>query len=372
MKKVLSLLIILGLMVPGPQSLRCSNRLVRWAKNNKALTTISGMVLGVVALYEAAHVFYAKFSPASRGPEFYDLASDKATSLKPASLEKPVLLFAHGFGANKRHGFSYMQPYPEGADPVIPMNEYHLGVFNFQEVCTDDGHAASMWLPNASLAQKGDIKELRRAIDAIPHDKKIVGFGVSRGASTWLTFLGSHPQYAKRMEALILEAPFADVNEIVDDVIQRVGLPDNSVASTVRQTGKSVILRNHSSSGIKPIDVAKNIPPTLPILLIHSMQDRLIPFTHSMRLYLELKKAGHNDAYLLPLRFGGNHAQTFFSPQGIAPKMYVRAFLQKYGLPTEKGWSDANAGGNTILDSLRPSAEEVRMHLERAQQMNKN
>ncbi len=398
MKKALTLLLFLGLVAFGPRMLMCvgseaervsdsiedeienkkptDNRFVRWMKDHKALTAFTGIALGAAALYEAAHIWFANCTQASRGPEFYDdiklVRVGKELEIqkkrrKPGSLDKPVLLFTHGFGANKLHGFSYMLPYPT---PVIPVNEYHLGVFNFPEVCRDDDHKPSMWLPNAALAQGGDIKELKKAVDAIPRGQKIVGFGVSRGAATWLTFLGSNPEYADRLSALILEAPFADATELIDGVMdgtmQALGLPDNRVVSTMRGVGESVALRNYSRSGIKPIDVAKHIPTTLPIFIMHSKEDEVIPYTHSLRVYSDLKEVGHNDVYLLQLDCGGLHCQTFFeSSQRQEARLWVRAFLEKHGLPTENTRAGTATRDVSFLEELQPSIEEVREQLAR-------
>ena len=254
-------------------------------------------------------------------PEFYEFqggANSKVhTAVEIPSTKQPVLLFAHGIGGDKNQVFDYLGT---RFAPVFPREAYTIGTFNFREVTGTDG---SIRLRDAYMAQDGDIKELKKAVDAVPDGVKIVGVGVSRGASTWLTFLGTYPDYGHRVAALVLESPFADF----DDVLGKF------LGATARGIGQAIIFRNYSRFGIKPIKVAKKVPKNIPMLFIHSLQDTLIPYIHSLQLYATLREDGHEDVYLLPLEFGDRHAGLFFRGQGGVARKYLRTFFERYDLP---------------------------------------
>ena len=108
-------------------------------------------------------------------------------------------------------------------------------------------------------------------------------------------------------------------------------------------------------NGPFPIDLVDQIDKNLPILMVHSRSDQVIPTNSSRKLYVKLLQSGHNNIYLLELA-RGDHGKLM---QGMEAEIYqncVHAFLQKYNLPHCDEFAQR---GRSLLATCQPSIQEV-------------
>jgi hypothetical protein len=209
------------------------------------------------------------------------------------------LLFSHGLLCSEHCSGAatssiplpcYSFNYPDGDKNPIPSS---LGQENEMEALSDALiHAKN----NFSIA------------NSLPHEKvKIIGFGVSRGASNWITTLSIlSNDHLSAIDALILESPFDSMLALSRDLMSMsIVLSYLPGGQQLSQKIIKKIAKNHNFLGISPLVAVKKITrKDIPILIICSKTDALIPWQRSARLYLELVKAGHSNVHLLMLNKG--------------------------------------------------------------------
>jgi hypothetical protein len=161
--------------------------------------------------------------------------------------------------------------------------------------------------------------------------KQSVLVGVSRGASTSVNFMGMYNP--TQVAALVLESPFDCVESIITHLLH------NSKCSWIPGFKKhglrmmQFIFCKYKPNGIRPIDSVSQIKADLPILLICSPEDTLVPIWSSINLYHALKESGHENTYLLILP-EGKHAQLINNKKsGTLYQCVTHAFYKKFGLP---------------------------------------
>jgi len=157
---------------------------------------------------------------------------------------------------------------------------------------------------------------------------EIVIFGLSRGASAALNLMALYnpPQ----VKALVLESPFDTVGSIIDNKRKQLHLEWLS-----HDTGEYImekIFRHYNRNGIRPIDMVSDIRKELPILIICSKEDPLVPWYSSIQLYKKLKESGHLSVHLF-LADHGKHSRILCDQDGNTYQAVVHAFYEKYGLP---------------------------------------
>lgn len=187
-----------------------------------------------------------------------------------------------------------------------------------------------------SLAQKKDIKALTQHYET--SDDSAVLFGVSRGASTALAFLGQ--EKPKNVKAVILESPFDKANSI------RLFKGKIKAKPWLLKT----VFWHYNASKPDPIDYTDTIDKTIPILLICSKQDTLIPAKSTTNIYEKLLEVGHKNVHLLVTKHGG-HANIINGKDGLKYKQIVHAFYKKYNLPYMKRYAQAGKAFCAILEN---------------------
>lgn len=296
---------------------------------------------------------------------------------KPTVIKTPVL-FAHGFGGTKTRRLLYTKGYEKflslfynpaafahtSTNYLFDRNLHNVTSFNFKDVHVDMGVYGCVPNPlNSPIAQQDDINKLYAHLEKIT-DQPIIGFGVSRGAATWLTTLGSK-LITKNIAAVILESPFSTTKNTY--IYSLIGYWLEYVQTIIptfdrAQTNDQVfgnIFPGHSLTGMQPIDVVGTIDKKLPILLVHSHQDTIIPINQSRDLYIRLKETDHEHVYFLELE-QGDHAGLIWGPQGDLFRDVVHAFYKKYNLPCNDEFAS-----KVNLDSYQPSITEVKDRITR-------
>lgn len=118
---------------------------------------------------------------------------------------------------------------------------------------------------------------LNAVLQKIPKDEKLIVMGHSFGAS--LSIYGvAHSHYKNRIAALISVSAFADYHEITQEVLSRSWL------TWALQWPLSFTIDN----SYRPLDSVALISP-IPLLIMHSQQDEIVPLHHAMDLYAAAK-----------------------------------------------------------------------------------
>lgn len=246
----------------------------------------------------------------------------------------PVGLFAHGFW-----------DFADQAGIYKDMFAVPLKTFSFP-----DAQDRRIHLSRVNMAQKDDMNALWNAYENLINEGDSVFFvGLSRGASTIITLMSTKD--LDKVKAVILESPFSCLECVVESLVRRrlhLGWVP-WLTATVNYL-VPYVFRQYDKNGIKPIDVIQNLPKELPILIVCSKQDTLVPASSSIDLYELLRETGHDHAYLLVLD-DGEHSKLVFGSDVQRYKDVLNAFCKRYGLPYDKSAADR---GMEELDRSQP------------------
>jgi predicted esterase len=135
--------------------------------------------------------------------------------------------------------------------------------------------------------------------------KKIICMGHSNGASTLLVALCKYPELAKQIDLLVLLAPYADVSLVSARKFVPKFLRYERV---VRYGVKFVAAPNYSPSKKSPANYVKMNPlfRDLPVVMIHALDDRVIPVRNQDLLFNALKGADHEKIFKSKMSSGGH------------------------------------------------------------------
>jgi len=221
---------------------------------------------------------------------------------------------------NKKYGVSVQrsqQPTPtDASQPQATLISDH----------TVEQHAFDFTKLN--LAQEADINALFKTytdhIEKYPATD-IVLYGVSRGASTICTFMGKHqPQNVK---ALVLESPFDSIPHF---------LKHSQKTSYISGIANKLLpkVTAYNPNGESPITSIANISKDIPILLVGSYFDDVVPLQCSQSLARKFSKLGHHKVHLLVLNKSSHSGYAFDDyADKIKYETVVHAFYKHYGLP---------------------------------------
>jgi predicted esterase len=238
-------------------------------------------------------------------------------------------LFAHGLAETHKQALWYTKSFTR--HPFI-MDGF-LFTYNYPDA-TD-----YFWRVNwmyTSLGQYNEIMYLRESYEqTISHlqkmgepSKKLILFGVSRGAATVLNFVGRYKP--KQVKALILEAPFDSTRSLSNNILSYIGLHENNVLQTIGHYGVSAAFWQHRVGGEQVKDCLAGIPKELPMLLICSKKDKVVPWQSTYNLYKILRENGHSSVHIFMAQEGG-HTRIIHNGDGKNYQCVTHAFYKRYG-----------------------------------------
>lgn len=255
--------------------------------------------------------------------------------------QSTVYLFAHGLSCNEQQAYKYCalkNDYWVLKEPLV--------TFNFPDAT--HGFNCSQ----TSLAQANEIEALTQGYkQAKKKGDTVILAGMSRGAATIITFAGTRA--AKRLGALIAESPFDSIANIIDYKLKQEHV--SWIPQFITQTAPKVVFNQYDPHGIFPIDVAKQIRRDLPLLLICSLEDIIVPAHSTAQLYFQLRDSGHEHVYLVLLN-KGQHGSLLWQEDGDLYLAIVHSFYQKYGFEHD---STHITQGSLLLAQCQPSKEVV-------------
>ena len=116
-------------------------------------------------------------------------------------------------------------------------------------------------------------------------------------------------------------------------------------------------------NGIFPHKTASAIPLGMPILIVHSKKDKVVPIKCSRRLYIQLRQTGHYNVYFLELS-EGLHGKLMSGSDASTYQNVVHAFYKRYNLPHEPFFAQQ---GEPLLNACQPSIHEVKARSKRSE-----
>ena len=134
---------------------------------------------------------------------------------------------------------------------------------------------------------------IAHVVDALPANEELVIMGQSLGASL-ATYAVAVSDHRDRIEALVSVSAFSDYHDIAQDALAKSWL------FWLFQWPLSKTISNAYS----PVKVVDRIAP-VPVYILHSEADEIIPFYHAQRLYDVAAEPKHL------IRLEGRHNSTF-------------------------------------------------------------
>jgi predicted esterase len=234
--------------------------------------------------------------------------------------ETPVVIFFHGFGADKKQADDFIDPRnasfqdPEGLT-LLPSSS--VVKFDFPDVGGNISHAF--------FAQDGDTERVMQVlrdpsvVQSI-EKKKLIFCGFSRGGGTaFSAAVEAQKQGLRTPDAIIAISPLVDPKRIFGK------------AGKVIHKLMPILFPRFDPNGTNPIDCVDKLPKKLPILLVHSKKDSLVSIDGSEDLSRKLKEAEVDVDYL---KFEqGNHVETVYLPENfkfLSEK--IHEFFRKHSL----------------------------------------
>jgi len=199
--------------------------------------------------------------------------------------EQGSILFLHGNAENISTHI--------GSVWWLPKYGYNVLLIDYRGYGRSEGEPTLAGL-QLDMAASLDWLFHRQDIDT----QRIVIFGQSLGAATAITGLVDSP-YRSRVRGLIVEGAFTSYRELARELL------GNSWITWPLQWPLSMLIDDH----YRPIDSIKKLAD-VPILIIHSHKDEVIPFHHGVELY----QAARGNKTFWPID-DARHIATFIDPK---------------------------------------------------------
>ncbi len=210
-------------------------------------------------------------------------------------------------------------------------------------------------LASSDIGQQKDIKSLRKAY--LRHVKKypdldLILYGDSRGAATIFNFITLHKPV--RVKAAVLEGIFDTVPHCIKHFLY-----DNKQSHTENSLHQMLAWATwrYRANGINPLKCADTIDDHIPLLLVTSLKDGLVPAQGTINIYKKLKARGHHNVHLLVLQNSLHPIYMMDDAQDQkAYETVVHAFYKQYNLPHNY---DKAAQGRKLFLATQPALADL-------------
>lgn len=161
-------------------------------------------------------------------------------------------------------------------------------------------YAYRVRLTKYNLGQEADVAAVETAFEKIPLGEDYICFGVSRGCAALVGWLAAAPPGRRPPRSVVLEGCPASLPSITRNSTG-LGWLYYSVVEAVLPK-----ISSWDPSGSSALSLITKISPEIPILLVTSKADRVVPMGCSLDLFQVLKNAGHRKTELLVLEHAGH------------------------------------------------------------------
>lgn len=260
-----------------------------------------------------------------------------------------ITLFSHGIADTWKQVHEYVKSYKK--KDLIYCNDRYLFhtpfvAFNYPDA-TNKFYRINYH--ETSFGQDNEIGRLNRAYTkTMSHYKNcnIILWGLSRGAANILIFAGLYE--LNNVKALLVESPYFTMGDVIESIMLKKNL--SWLPLSYGETLAEFIFKRYTRYGHSPANCIENISKKIPILIICSKDDRLVPFLSSINVYKKLIKSGHKHTYIF-VTDQGRHAAILQGPDGEKYQWVVNAFYKKYNLPH---CAASAAQGKSLLAHCQP------------------
>ena len=228
------------------------------------------------------------------------LAQDSGAN-EGRAVKKGNILFLHGNGENISTHFG---------------NLYWLMQYGYDGYIFDyRGYGKSEGMPDLDGVVRDVHAMLDYMIRVTPRSQQLIVIGHSMGGALAIYGVANHPQ-KRRITALITVEAFSDYRAVTRDVL------GNSWLTWALQWPLSFTISNR----YRPLDAVASVSP-VPFMIMHSRQDRLVPFYHALKLYAQAREPRQ----FVEIR--GAHNQVFRSTNNRALLLDYLQSIQKNPRP---------------------------------------
>lgn len=243
---------------------------------------------------------------------------------------KTVTIFSHGIA-------------DKWTQSLADLKSYHKnGVVHYNERYTINTPCVAFNYPDAtnrfyrvnynetSFGQGNEIGRLYKAYQKTNErfeNCDIILYGLSRGASNVAIFAGLHQ--LDNVKALVLESPYFTMGEVIESIMKKKGA--GWLPLSYGETLAEFIFKKYTRHGNSPANCIENIPQDMPIFIICSQEDHLVPCSSTMNVYKKLIETGHKHTYIFVVP-QGRHAAILQGPDGDKYMWTINAFYKKYNL----------------------------------------
>lgn len=230
------------------------------------------------------------------------------------------------------------------------------------------------WLPNSrDLGQHVCMEHLARDF---PSSGDVIFHATSQGTATVLNFVsGLSEADQARVKAIVLEAALASGNDAIIHTTSKLMLGSKPILSSCIETEGCYyalpycarpLFPRYSPSGIQPIKSIENIIHDIPIVIIHSKEDKCLPYSGACALYYGLRAQGHENVYFISLE-GEKHIrlleEAFLGHSCYREREHLAAILAHHNVFGD-GRKSA-AAGSFDKSAFQPEIEQYREMYER-------
>jgi len=306
---------------------------------------IATSVMLAATVYGISYTLMQFYKKSTRGPvKLIDSLQDQThTPLKN------TYLFAHGLAETHEQAYWYTK----GKSSLPHVIDGRLFTYDFPDA------TKQFWrvhFPYTGLGQHTEIMAMQSAYRQMmtklqaenTHDDGVILIGMSRGATTILNFIGHYKP--EKVRALVIESPFDSTQSIVNNLLKRCYIDQIPGARTCGHYLLGGLFWHHSAVGERAIESIAMIDTQVPILIVCSKQDQLIPSDSSILLYKTLRKRGHQKVHIF-IAQQGRHGRILHGPDGTKYQQITHAFYKKYDASHDPYLADLGA---YLLEQSQP------------------
>ena len=263
--------------------------------------------------------------------------------------EKIFTVFSHGIADTWKQVHWYVKSYKKYG--LIYRNDRYLlhtpfVTFNYPDA---SNKLYRVNYNETSFGQGNEIGRLNKAYTTtMSHYENcdIILWGLSRGAANVLIFAGLYQ--LNNVKALLVESPYFTMGEVIENIMMKKNL--TWLPISYGETLAELIFKQYTRHGHSPANCVENISKEIPIFIICSKEDHLVPFSSSINVYKKLIESGHTHTYIF-ITDHGKHAEILQGPDGEKYQWIVNAFYKKYNLPY---CAASAAQGESLLALCQP------------------
>jgi hypothetical protein len=190
-----------------------------------------------------------------------------------------------------------------------------------------DIRAHSVNASHMNFGQEKDIHEHKQRYDlcvAQHPDNDYILYGVSRGAATTFSAFATH--HFPKVKLVVLEGCY--------DSLEHVIKTSYSGALHAQVFSALATFTSYKPHHMSPISLVERFPENVPVVFVHSRQDKRVPYQCAHMLATVLAQRGKNPVYFITLH---NSTHSRYHKDNKADALYYQRCLhtiyKKYGLP---------------------------------------